>query len=829
MEKDKRDPEKSRRLKRSTPWWPVLRSRLGDPDVQISLLVIATSFIVALLLTPSFINFIPSYNLGDVVDRNIKAERDFLVLDKKATERKRKEAAKAAPLVFDFDQEAEKRVQQRLIEAFQVMQRYLHAALPSPAGILPPDRSVELRTFPPTPRDIENLVLRTAYRHKEVFEETIGFKVPNSIFQTLAKERFSQRIVDRVKRWISTVMVEGITPNRYQPRLMTEKADHIVIRRIPSKQEMLVSTFQYYRNMDDAKAFIAGKRNTEDADAKILRACGFLASQLLEPNIVFNRVETGSRRAAAAQAVKPVYIQVKKNEMLVREGQRVGPEELLKLHAYRKSSPEHHRVLTFAAIFLFCALFCFVILKVSKHHLPFLKMAPRDILFLSILLIFLLSLCRSSAWMIQSLGDSSPIFDSRSLIFAIPMAAGSMLTAIFFGITASLTFSLTVSLFTGILFGNNFDLFIFFLVGSLVGAHSVVPCRNRMIPIRAGLLVGAVNVLMLLVMALLRELWAPTAFMFKALFGFFGGVFSGILVTGFTPLAEIIFGYTTDIRLLELASMDQPLLQQLLMQAPGTYHHSIIVGNMVETAAKSIGANSLLAKVAAYYHDIGKIKKPLYFIENQMGCENRHEKLAPSMSGLILISHVKEGVELARRHRLGKPISDIISQHHGTSLITFFYQKALEARKKAQDNKKAELPPINMEDYRYPGPKPQTKEAGLVMLADVVEAACRSLSNPTAARIQGMVSRLINNVFSDGQLDECELTLKDLHRIAKHFNQILATVHHKRIEYPSQSEANQKGKSHGRDLPQHETATDRHAEQGDGESSRSDLKRLGLH
>jgi putative nucleotidyltransferase with HDIG domain len=292
---------------------------------------------------------------------------------------------------------------------------------------------------------------------------------------------------------------------------------------------------------------------------------------------------------------------------------------------------------------------------------------------------------------------------------------------------------------------------------------------------------------------------------------------------------EILFSYTTDIKLMELVTMDQPLLQELMVQAPGTYHHSIIVGNMTEASAKSIGANALLAKVAAYYHDIGKIKKPLYFIENQFDCENRHEKLAPSMSSLILISHVKEGVELAKQRRLPKVIIDIISQHHGKSLISFFYQKAMEAREKVLSSKGSLLPPINIDDFRYPGPKPQTKEAGLVMLADVVEAACRSLSEPTPARIQGMVSRLINNIFSDGQLDECELTLKDLHHIAKHFNQILATVHHTRIEYPTLSVTDGKVKADASDPGQRESKSDRDKSAANRKSGTTNLKRLGIH
>jgi putative nucleotidyltransferase with HDIG domain len=211
-----------------------------------------------------------------------------------------------------------------------------------------------------------------------------------------------------------------------------------------------------------------------------------------------------------------------------------------------------------------------------------------------------------------------------------------------------------------------------------------------------------------------------------------------------------------------------------MIEAPGTYHHSVIVGSMVEAAASEIGANPMLSKVCGYYHDIGKLKKPLYFIENQTDGRNKHDKLAPSMSSLILISHVKEGVELAQKHKLGQIIIDTIQQHHGTSLIHYFFEKAKLIKGESQ---------VKIDDYRYPGPKPQTKEAGLVLLADVVEAASRTLENPTPARIQGLVQNLINRVFFDGQLDECELTLKDLHSIAKSFNKILNGIHHHRIEY----------------------------------------------
>jgi putative nucleotidyltransferase with HDIG domain len=253
-----------------------------------------------------------------------------------------------------------------------------------------------------------------------------------------------------------------------------------------------------------------------------------------------------------------------------------------------------------------------------------------------------------------------------------------------------------------------------------------------------------------------------------------------------------------------------------MLLAPGTYHHSLVVGQMVEAAAEAIGANPLVAKAAAYYHDIGKVKKPLYFVENQLGSENKHEKLAPSLSALILISHVKDGVELAQKHNLGERITDIIQQHHGTSFISYFYHKAKTQGAQGQQ--------VNPEDYRYPGPRPQTREAGLVLLADQVEAASKTLSDPTPARIQGMVQKIINNVFSDGQLDTCELTLKDLHLIAKSFNKILSGIFHQRIHYPVPAE---KIRAHEDLDKQPAKKGPRSAGDGPGKS-REDLKRLGM-
>src|ERR1700690_3982354 len=216
-------------------------------------------------------------------------------------------------------------------------------------------------------------------------------------------------------------------------------------------------------------------------------------------------------------------------------------------------------------------------------------------------------------------------------------------------------------------------------------------------------------------------------------------------------------------------------MKLLMINAPGTYHHSVIVGNLVEAAAEAVGVNPLLGRVTSYYHDIGKVKMPEYFIENQGGAPSKHDKLTPHMSSMIITNHVKEGVELARQAKLPESIIDIIKQHHGTSVISYFYQKA---REQEHDSSPAE------QDYKYPGPKPQTRVAALVMMADAVEAASKVLTDPTPARISALVDKVINHIYLDGQLDECELTLKDISAIKEKFTYILTGIFHRRIDYP---------------------------------------------
>lgn len=359
-------------------------------------------------------------------------------------------------------------------------------------------------------------------------------------------------------------------------------------------------------------------------------------------------------------------------------------------------------------------------------------------------------------------------------IYGIPIAAGAMLVTLLFDFHTAITFSFTISLLTGYWLHDAFYP-IYTFVGSLTAAFSVIRCKKRSALLRGGFYVVLANVTIVLILLLAKS----ELFTYKVFSAIVFAVFSGITVSSIVslllPFLEYAFKITTDISLLELLDLNQPLMKSLMVAAPGTYHHSVIVGNLVESAAETVGVNPLLARVSSYYHDIGKLKMPEYFVENQSVAPSKHDKLTPHMSSMIIASHVKEGVELARQYKLPLSVIDIIKQHHGDAVITYFYQKAKEH---GQDSIPLE------EDYQYAGPKPQTRVAALVMMADAVEAASRVLSDPTPARISALVDKIINHVFLDGQLDECELTLKDISEIKKSFTYILTGIFHKRIDYP---------------------------------------------
>jgi putative nucleotidyltransferase with HDIG domain len=400
---------------------------------------------------------------------------------------------------------------------------------------------------------------------------------------------------------------------------------------------------------------------------------------------------------------------------------------------------------------------------------------PRSLVLLGTILLVVLLLNRYGLIVITSLHQSFPHIPLSAMRAALPVPLGGVLLTVLFNARLAFAGSLVLTILTGIMLVAPIDYFLFTFVGCLVGVFALARRQRRTAFFRAGSLLGLANTYTLLAFALVRG--DASTLPADLVGGLVNGAIVAVLATGLLPLLEHSFGRTTDFTLLELSNLNEPMLRHLVLMAPGTYHHSIMVGTLAEAAAEAVGANGLLCRVGAYYHDIGKTRHPAYFIENSSDAPHRHDKLAPSLSRAIVISHVKEGMEIARAYGLPEVLVDLIPQHHGTRLVHYFYQRAKETAD-------PDLRAVQEADYRYPGPKPQTREAAILMLADAVEAAARTLTDPTPARIQGAVQKIINGIFVDGQLDECDLTLRDLHRIANSFARILTGIFHHRVDYP---------------------------------------------
>ncbi len=400
---------------------------------------------------------------------------------------------------------------------------------------------------------------------------------------------------------------------------------------------------------------------------------------------------------------------------------------------------------------------------------------PRSLVLLGTILLVVLLLTRYGLVIITSLHQSFPHIPISALRAGLPVPLGGVLLTVLFNARLAFAGSLILTILAGIMLAAPIEYFLFTFVGSLVGIFSLARRQGRTAFFRAGSLLGLANAYTVLAFALVDG--DASRLLPDMVGGLVNGAVVAVLATGLLPLLENSFGRTTDFTLLELSNLNEPMLRHLVLVAPGTYHHSIMVGTLAEAAAEAVGANALLCRVGAYYHDIGKTRHPAYFIENQSDAMNRHDKLAPSLSRAILMAHVKEGVEMARAYGLPEVLVDLIPQHHGTRLVSYFYERARERTD-------PDLHAVKEEDYRYPGPKPQTREAAILMLADGVEAAARSLSDPTPARIQGAVQKIITGIFVDGQLDECDLTLRDLHLIANNFVRILTGFFHHRVDYP---------------------------------------------
>jgi len=501
------------------------------------------------------------------------------------------------------------------------------------------------------------------------------------------------------------------------------------------------------------------------------------------PNTTFNLKETEASKEAAIRAVKEKTITYQPGDYILRSGTKLEPQDVDLLERVKKARGLENRPIRFLGTFLFVALALGATFYFSERFIKRFLPRRKDYILIGLVVVIILFILRVSLILAGVLHEAFFYELPRAaLYYGIPIAGGVMLVRMFMTAEVSLVLAVILSLLAGLTVGSDVNYTTYCLISGIAASSAIARATTRTAIIKAGLWTGLVNAAAVLGILLIKMAAVETAFQWNSLlfhlaFAFSGGIIASIFVFVAMPVFETLLNYATDVKLLELSNLNHPLLKELIVRAPGTYHHSHIVSVLAEVGAEAIGANPLLAKVGAYYHDIGKMKKPNYFMENEPGDQSRHKTLSPHMSALIVSSHVKEGIALAKAHRLPQTVIDMIPQHHGTKMIGTFYEKALEQA--PPGSKKT----IEQKDFTYPGPKPQSQEAGVLMLADGVEAAVRSLKEKSPARIKQRVEEIIDGSFAEAQLDECDLTLKDLHEIGKAFTRILTALHHQRIDY----------------------------------------------
>jgi len=736
-----------------------LRHPAGQRWVIISLL----SLMLTILLLPMLIMRPLQYKVGAIADKNIKADRDFLVVERAATELKRLEAAKTVPNIFDYDDRVEAQIRNNLLKTFHAIKEKNHEA-----GLKQTEEEG------PAQYDRE--------KPSGVFQQYLGIHLSEQDLSVLGSHNFSSAVAERIAGLIAAVYHDRLITNVAFSPLEYERG--LIVKNVYTQVEREEKNLEEILQMQDGQRILKQKANSIfiDVQPSLKKTAVNIAGKLFQPNLTFNRQETELRRQAAVKAVKPVYFEVQKNEMIVREGEKITAADLDKINALFKEQRQQKtsHFAGFAGMFFLIFALAAGMFFLSHRALGVSEDAAgrnRHLLCLSILAVTQVLLIKAVLFISTAIHQALPVLSHETVLFSIPFAVGTLMTAYLFNPQVALLFSLFVSFTIPFLLPwNEAYLSFFAFLGFMIVICKVDHYRRRSVFIKTGLLLGLGNVIVIFAISLLSVQPLSLETLWKVLAGFIGGLLSGIIVAGISPIFETVFDFTTDIRLLELTNLNHPIFQRMIMETPGSYHHSIIVGSMVETAAEAIGADPILSKVSAYYHDIGKMKKPLYFIENQDKGENRHDKLSPRMSALIIISHVKDGCDLAAQYNLGRKIIDVIRQHHGTSLVGYFYEKA-------KRDKTPSIRSLPESHFRYPGPRPQTREAGLVLLGDVIEASSRTLIQPTPARIRNLVRDRMERIFLDGQLNECSLTLKDLNLIEESFVRTLNGVFHHRIGY----------------------------------------------
>ena len=730
---------KLRKVQRRRIW-----KRWGRRLVRIVLGLIVVALLTWLFPTRKTQEF-SDLKEGMISDREIIAPFDFPVR-KSETElaRDRKEARKRVPLLLRYDEAVETKALAALDTLFADVVRTAGAnasGMPETVGA----KSREWKLFEPTVRFL--LQIGAKWSEAETFKQ---------VCKNILTDLYDVGVVQDKKH------------------IERESGGKITV--VKGEQENQVPLSKV-RDLTQAKEVLSERIRQVWSDEEKVNACYEIATSFLSPNLIFDKAETERRKREAANMVGMYKGMKLKNYRILDSHELITSEHIDILRSLDRANTERklqEQVWLRYLLPLDRALVSAALLALLVGYLYVFRRKIYEKEGLLVLLSILLVLPASVASYATQHGEISE--------FLIPVALSAMLATVLLDAEVALILTVAIALLVGAISGY-FGIVLIALLCGTAAVYMVRNVRHRhqfywamvLLPLFYALTTAATELLRLGKLEGVQQ---------GIFWGAVNGFTSSVLTIGLLPIFETVFGITTNLTLLELSDLNRPLLRDLALRAPGTHHHTIVVGTLSETAAEAIGANPLLARVGAYYHDIGKMTKPEYFSENQTSIRNPHDRLTPTMSALIVISHVKEGLEIADRYGLPPTVSDFIPQHHGTSIIPFFYHRAMEKGEKVEES-----------SFRYPGPRPKTKEAAAVMLADSAEAAVRSLEERTPSRVKGMVRSVIEGKLKDGQLDECDLTLHDLSRIEESFIPILMGVGHARVTYPEEAEKKkEKGK-----------------------------------
>ncbi len=558
----------------------------------------------------------------------------------------------------------------------------------------------------------------------------------------------------------------------------------------------------------EATSEAAKKIKMSPFNEKIQQMLLDIFEQNIKPNYIYDKQATQKLRNKLLSDAIAVERHIKAGQIIVRRGEIVQKEHLDILNKFSTSETGRYAVYSYisAALIALFSIIVVVIYLIQNHEDIFKQKSLLTMMAIIVLAVLAIARIvdfiapeRQAAALLSA--HETPFFSP----FIVPVAAAAILIAILIDPRLAFIVNIITVILVDIILGHsNLNFLIINILSGTIAVLNVKNVNHRADITKAGIMVSFTNVFLIISYAILEYNTAninyQSGVINDVIWGFFNGFISAIFAIGLLPYLESLFKVSSSMRLLELSDLNQPLLRRLLLEAPGTYHHCIIVGNLAEAAAQDIEADALLCRVGAYYHDIGKLKRPGFFIENQTCGANIHDNIKPNLSAKSIMSHTKDGYEIGLEYQLPKEILDIIIQHHGTNLITYFYSKALESGDKGMKEELLEG------EYRYLGPKPQTREAAIILLADAVEAAFRTLTKPSPSAVESLVKKIKNERFNDGQFDECDITLKDLEKISLTLIRIINGMYHSRIEYPDSDKIAHKVKQNAAAQEMKETA-----------------------